>query len=772
MGFRDRRFPDLSLRQQCPSAGVHGSGSETRAHDHDPRGLGRRASVRSARGAGTRLRLLARLLVLLGSLSLAAPSAQSASFGDEDEDEEHSTAIPDQIFGLPGSSCSKAYVAALSVTLPEVETSMGTVTYKLEGVPATLTYDAGERELSGILTTDLRTASAVSHTLKYTATDDAGSDSLTFEIAIVDERPALEDFYTETGGANWTTKTNWAADIPAANCLADLYGVTLLNGAVSELNLSGNNLTGEIPHELEDLRILSTLDLSDNKLTGEIPEDVGHFHELRTLDLSNNSLTGEIPEELGHLPYLYTLDLSDNKLTGEIPEDVGHLHLLRNLDLSNNSLTGEIPEDFDSGTGFTHPGHLEKIDFSNNSLTGSIPKLAKFTPNLRILDLSHNQLSGVLPGDLSKLSYLTDLDLSHNQLSGSIPAAYSSSLLTLDLSHNQFSGAIPATFHRSFTNVFFIYDIVLTRVDLSHNELTGTIPAGLSNISSLETLDLSHNELTGMIPDPGFRFGELLTLDLSHNQLSGKIFPIDQVNQKLVKIVRLDFSHNQLSGEISALDLSFNAELLTLDLSHNQLSGKIPSKLPPNLETLYLHNNSLSGEIPAGLGTATKLRSLSLYHNPPPGSTSSTSLFKYPSGMNRQSNLHLLVPNTGSTTCLYQDALGAEGTTECTIPTTIDRLQVFTVDQVRAWDCTTWIAVRWSAPSDPAPSGYQLQYRPSAPAAGWTPVTVGTEPFAAISGLTHGQSYEVRVRTTDTPDASKPALRTPWLQASVTLSSE
>ena len=669
-----------------------------------------------------RLRLPAVLAVLLGGLSLAVPAAQAVSFGTGEDRRTQD----DIVFGLPGSSCSGAttYAAPIRNFLPLVESQTGTVTYTLQRVPAGLTFDADSKLLEGTLVADLRQASKVSHTLTYTATAAGSSDSLTFKIEIVDERPVLEALYASTNGADWTTNTNWAADIPATTCLTGLHGVTLNSRWTVRM-----------------------LELSRNNLTGPIPEDIEGLHALHTLDLSHNSLTGSIPEDFEHLHDLHALNLSHNGLTGSIPEDVGHLHQLRTLDLSHNSLTGSIPEDFDSSAGYTHPGHLERINLSHNSLTGSIPMFAQGAPRLTGLNLSHNQLAGEIPADLGGLS-LTSLRLSHNKLTGGIPAKFSSFLVVLDLSHNLLAGEIPAALHSTFISLGQRFPTLIS-LDFSHNKLTGAIPAPGSGFSMLQTLDLSHNKLTGAIPDPGLTFGSLRNLNLSHNQLD---------------------------GSIPDLRLVFNLD--TLDLSHNLLTGTIPDNITASndfssLVNLYLHNNNLSGEIPAKLGTLERLRNLSLYHNPPPDSTSTASLYKFPSDMNERKDLHLLVPNTGYTMCLYGDAMGADGSTPCTIPTRIDQLWLISVDEARPWDCTTWIAVQWKPMFTTAPTGYEVQYR-SAGADEWTSVQVaGTEAFAAIQGLTAGGSYEVRVRTSDSPGSQfEPDLRTPWLQTSITLSSD
>ncbi len=161
------------------------------------------------------------------------------------------------------------------------------------------------------------------------------------------------------------------------------------------------------------------------------------------------------------------------------------------------------------------------------------------------------------------------------------------------------------------------------------------------------------------------------------------------------------------------------------------------------------------------------LEELSLYDNP---RGSASALYGYPPQMNSWSALSLLVPNP-YTMCLYGDANGAAGNTACTIPTKIDQLRLSPFD--------TWMAVSWTPRSDPAPSGYEVEYRPSGNAAAeWIRPQEPDERryrnlvSVAIFGLTPGGSYEVRVRSTDSPEPSQPTLRTPWLQTSVTVPSE
>ncbi|XP_068319506.1 receptor-like protein EIX2 [Pyrus communis] len=95
------------------------------------------------------------------------------------------------------------------------------------------------------------------------------------------------------------------------------YNTTL--GLVKIIDLSSNNLEGEIPEEISSLILLGTLNLSMNQLTGKIPSKIGNLHWLETLDLSHNRLSGPIPQSLSFLTSLSHLNLSYNNLSGRIP---------------------------------------------------------------------------------------------------------------------------------------------------------------------------------------------------------------------------------------------------------------------------------------------------------------------------------------------------------------------------------------------------------------------------------------------------------------------
>ncbi|PON60417.1 Leucine-rich repeat domain containing protein, partial [Parasponia andersonii] len=108
---------------------------------------------------------------------------------------------------------------------------------------------------------------------------------------------------------------------------------------ISILDLSSNNLHGEIPKELTSLQALQSLNLSGNYLSGRIPDKIGSITELEALDLSMNQLSGNVPPGMSSLTFLNYLNLSYNNLTGEIPTST-QLQSLEASSFIGNQLCG------------------------------------------------------------------------------------------------------------------------------------------------------------------------------------------------------------------------------------------------------------------------------------------------------------------------------------------------------------------------------------------------------------------------------------------------
>ncbi|XP_034695687.1 receptor-like protein 1 [Vitis riparia] len=87
---------------------------------------------------------------------------------------------------------------------------------------------------------------------------------------------------------------------------------------ISGLDLSCNNLTGNIPYELGMLSWILALNLSHNQLKGSIPNSFSNLSQIESLDLSNNQLSGEIPPQLIGLTFLEVFSVAHNNLSGRV----------------------------------------------------------------------------------------------------------------------------------------------------------------------------------------------------------------------------------------------------------------------------------------------------------------------------------------------------------------------------------------------------------------------------------------------------------------------
>lgn len=117
---------------------------------------------------------------------------------------------------------------------------------------------------------------------------------------------ALHDLYQKTNGEQWNS--SWNLDTP----IDQWEGVTVKDGHVVGLDLSDNNLDGEIPMTLVNLRHLNHLNLSGNKLTGKLPNGMRRWETLRSLNIANNLLEGTVPKGFSKMGQLKYLQLANN----------------------------------------------------------------------------------------------------------------------------------------------------------------------------------------------------------------------------------------------------------------------------------------------------------------------------------------------------------------------------------------------------------------------------------------------------------------------------
>jgi len=257
------------------------------------------------------------------------------------------------------------------------------------------------------------------------------------------ERRTLDELYEHTqhsahAGDGWKKHKNWTGKAAEEGENGERYGVTTTMvehptkgkmKLVTQLDLSMNHLSGEIPMTIGKFKFLQYLGLSNNDLYGEIPEEISSLEELIILSMRSNHLSGEIPPCIGSLSKLRYIGLSDNEFVGAVPAEIGQLKHLVELKLDNNALD-HVPDEI------INCSALEHLDLSYNCLP-DLPDLTAMT-KLRHLYLQNNELEGGIP----EFPYtVSQLDLSENHLSGMIPRSLGNllELNYLNLVGNSFS---------------------------------------------------------------------------------------------------------------------------------------------------------------------------------------------------------------------------------------------------------------------------------------------------------------------------------------------
>ncbi|XP_019199343.1 PREDICTED: receptor-like protein 12 [Ipomoea nil] len=347
------------------------------------------------------------------------------------------------------------------------------------------------------------------------------------------------------------------------------------------IDFSNNGFWGLIPSIPPEVK---SFHLSHNKFSGSISflcTDATHF--TASLDLSYNQLSGEIPNCFENYADLVVLNLANNYFSGKLPHSLGFLQRLVSLHLRNNNFTGKFPRSLQNCTS------LRMIDFGGNQFTGRIPPwIWTSLSKLIIVSLRHNKFSGDLPPSLCHLNNIQVLDFSRNRMAGRIPSCFYNftSLIQKNNSTGKTIVGVGEYFGAVYNNVDYIDNILIQwkNQDSEYRNL----------LRFLKSIDLSSNHLIGDIPEEFSVLRGLISLNLSRNHLTGKIIP--GINQ-MEMLESLDLSRNQLSGEIPA-GLAHLNFLSVLDLSNNNLSGKIPSgtQLQSINATSYAGNSGLCGD--------------------------------------------------------------------------------------------------------------------------------------------------------------------------------
>ncbi|KAM1597854.1 hypothetical protein PS2_032715 [Malus domestica] len=394
---------------------------------------------------------------------------------------------------------------------------------------------------------------------------------------------------------------------------------------ITTLKLVAGNLT-RIPSFLRSQSKLNTLDLSQNQIHGEIPNWIWRLSNLVQLNLSCNSLETLEGHFLNLTSTLSVLDLHSNQLQGQIPMLPG---LATYLDYSRNNFSSSIQADIGDFLMYTM-----FFSLSSNKFQGSIPESICKASYLQVLDLSNNSLGGTIPWCLTEISRtLAVLNLRRNRLGGSVPNRFPQhcSLKTLDLSGNQIAGLFP----KSLANC-----TMLEVLNMGNNQIKDSFPRLLKNISSLRVLVLRSNHFYGQIGcnTTSGPWPKLQIVDIARNNFSGEIpgtclitwsAMMADEDDAMAKINHLRFQVLQFSqvyyqDAITVTTKGLEMELVkiltvftSIDISCNNFIGSIPEEVG-DLKSLYglnLSSNAFTGTIPSSLGNLRQLESLDLSDN-------------------------------------------------------------------------------------------------------------------------------------------------------------
>ena len=415
---------------------------------------------------------------------------------------------------------------------------------------------------------------------------------------------ALVALYNASKGAEWT-KGNW----DLSKDMSTWTGVTLTDGRVSALQLTTKvAIPAEwtLPAEISDLTELTDLRISGNKLTGDLPESLYEMEKLEKLYFQNDNLTGSLSASLAKLTNLTELYVDRNaNMTGSIPPEIGSLKKLMRLNISQTGIGGEIPVELGQCDAL-----LQFMAFKTN-LSGNLPDIWDM-PVLQTVMLHTNPgLTGPLPSSLSKLKPIVN---------GSTVTAPSIQIYSCNL-----TGSIPASFANLHEKTKQVY--------VQDNKMTGTIPASVAAHPGFSSWKWDpQQEGYGLtIAPPPSRQLDSLTLVAIYNASKGAEWT--KGNWELDKDMSTWTGVTLTDGRVSALQLTTKVaipaewtlpaeisdltELTDLRISGNKLTGDLPESLyeMEKLEKLYFQNDNLTGSLSASLAKLTNLTELYVDRN-------------------------------------------------------------------------------------------------------------------------------------------------------------
>lgn len=123
--------------------------------------------------------------------------------------------------------------------------------------------------------------------------------------------------------------------------------------SLTVLDLSGSNLTSELPAIWGNLVSLQYLLLSNNNFFGTLPPAWSALIDLREFQLQNNNVSGPLPSSWSTMTLLQTMNADNNSISGTLPSSWSSMASLSTLSLRGNGVCGGVPASWSALTGLT-----------------------------------------------------------------------------------------------------------------------------------------------------------------------------------------------------------------------------------------------------------------------------------------------------------------------------------------------------------------------------------------------------------------------------------
>eukprot|EP01043_Picozoa_sp_COSAG02_P000144 COSAG02_NODE_2_length_75708_cov_87.013953_47_plen_1465_part_00 len=377
---------------------------------------------------------------------------------------------------------------------------------------------------------------------------------------------------------------------------------------VQKLHAQQNRLEGMVAATLSNKQDLAELDISYNFISASVADLIdaidnrGYIYEM---DLSHNQLTGELGANLAEFTRAGNLWFNHNAITGALPHvgpdqngDNG-ITLVLTLDVSNNAMSGDLPD-------LSALTHCRTLKIEDNRFTGTLDNMPA---GLRYLEAERNQLSSI--GQLP--SSITSIDIDGNQFANTIDdlglGSTLVSLTTLSMARNLFTGQLSAIGQLP----------AIVRLSANDNQLTGGITLQGGQAHNLNRIELQNNNLSGRMSnnpfwcqDRDYASSKDLYLDLSGNSFAGP-FPscISAPNWMPGSSLTLKLADNELTANvnepffhssavvvpyISYLDYSNNGDMTGDPLTWIERLGSGHTEQSKMVRTLMMANNQIEAD--------------------------------------------------------------------------------------------------------------------------------------------------------------------------------